>query len=40
MAIFGEPQRGLSVENAVVTRWDSQAQNWQVVSKATGVPLQ
>lgn len=33
------PQRGLSVENAVVTRWDGAAKNWQVVSKATGVPL-
>ena len=33
------PQRGLDVENAVVTRWNAEAKNWQVVSKATGVPL-
>ena len=33
------PQRGLSVDNAVVTRWSAEAKNWQVVSKATGVPL-
>jgi branched-chain amino acid transport system substrate-binding protein len=33
------PQRGLSVDNAVVTQWDAGAKNWQVVSKATGVPL-
>jgi branched-chain amino acid transport system substrate-binding protein len=34
-----EPQRGLSVANAVVTRWNRETKNWQVVSKATGVPL-
>jgi branched-chain amino acid transport system substrate-binding protein len=34
------PQRGLSVENAVVTRWDAQAKNWKVMSKATGIPLE
>lgn len=33
------PQRGLSVDNAVVTRWNTETKNWQVVSKATGVPL-
>jgi branched-chain amino acid transport system substrate-binding protein len=33
------PQRGLSVDNAVVTRWNTDTKNWQVVSKATGVPL-
>jgi branched-chain amino acid transport system substrate-binding protein len=33
------PQRGLSVDNAVVTRWNAETKNWQVVSKATGVPL-
>ena len=33
------PQRGLSVDNAVVTRWSAEAKNWQVVSKATGTPL-
>lgn len=37
---FGKvPQRGLDVSNAVVTRWSAQAKTWQVVSKATGVPL-
>jgi branched-chain amino acid transport system substrate-binding protein len=35
-----EPQRGLSVANAVVTRWNREAKNWQVVSKATGIPLE
>jgi len=34
-----QPQRGLSVSNAVVTRWDPEAKSWQVVSKATGIPL-
>jgi len=34
-----EPQRGLNVSNAVVTRWSPEAKNWQVVSKATGIPL-
>jgi branched-chain amino acid transport system substrate-binding protein len=34
------PQRGLSVDNAVVTRWNAETKDWQVVSKATGVPLQ
>ncbi len=33
------PQRGLSVENAIVTRWDAAQQRWEPVSKATGVPL-
>ncbi len=33
------PQRGLSVENAVVTRWDPAANTWQILSKATGIPL-
>ena len=32
-------QRGLSVDNAVVTRWSAEAKNWQVVSKAAGEPL-
>ena len=36
----GQPQRGLSVENAVVTRWNADAKTWQVVSKATGIPLE
>jgi branched-chain amino acid transport system substrate-binding protein len=34
------PQRGLDVENAVVTRWDANAKRWVVVSKPTGVPLE
>ena len=34
-----EPQRGLTVANAVVTRWSADVKTWQVVSKATGVPL-
>jgi branched-chain amino acid transport system substrate-binding protein len=34
------PQRGLDVENAVVTRWDANAKRWVVVSRPTGVPLE
>lgn len=34
-----EPQRGLTVENAVVTRWNKDIRRWDVVSKPTGVPL-
>jgi len=34
-----QPQRGLSVANAVVTHWSADAKTWQVVSKATGIPL-
>jgi branched-chain amino acid transport system substrate-binding protein len=34
-----EPQRGLTVENAVVTRWNKDAGSWDVVSRPTGVPL-
>ncbi|HSQ82175.1 MAG TPA: ABC transporter substrate-binding protein [Casimicrobiaceae bacterium] len=33
------PQRGLSVQNAIVTRWDAAQQRWEPVSKATGIPL-
>ena len=33
------PQRGLSVQNAVVTRWDPAHQAWETVSQATGIPL-
>ena len=33
------PQRGLTVENAVVTRWDAAAQNWIPVSLPSGAPL-
>jgi branched-chain amino acid transport system substrate-binding protein len=35
-----EPQRGLNVSDTVVTRWNPQAKTWQVMSKATGVPLE
>ncbi len=31
--------RGLDVNDAVVTRWSPEAKTWQVVSKPTGVPL-
>jgi branched-chain amino acid transport system substrate-binding protein len=34
------PQRGLTVKNAVVTRWDPAADTWTVVSGLTGAPLQ
>lgn len=34
-----EPQRGLTVENAVATRWNKDIRRWDVVSKPTGVPL-
>ncbi len=33
------PQRGLSVKNAIVTRWDPARQVWVPVSQATGIPL-
>jgi len=33
------PQRGLTEENAVVTRWDAGARRWRVVSRLTGIPL-
>jgi branched-chain amino acid transport system substrate-binding protein len=32
------PQRGLSEDNVVVTRWSTAANTWQVVSKPTGIP--
>jgi branched-chain amino acid transport system substrate-binding protein len=34
-----EPQRGLTVEDAVVTRWNREANRWDVISKPTGIPL-
>ena len=34
-----DPQRGLSEENVVVTRWSAEAGTWQVVSKQRGIPL-
>jgi branched-chain amino acid transport system substrate-binding protein len=33
------PQRGLSVQNAIVTRWDASHQAWETMSQATGIPL-
>ncbi|HVA14350.1 MAG TPA: ABC transporter substrate-binding protein [Stellaceae bacterium] len=33
------PQRGLSIENTIVTRWNAAAARWDVVAKPTGVPL-
>ena len=33
------PQRGLSVQNAVVTRWDAARQGWDTLSQPTGIPL-
>jgi branched-chain amino acid transport system substrate-binding protein len=33
------PQRGLTVKNALVSRWDPAADTWIVVSQPTGVPL-
>jgi branched-chain amino acid transport system substrate-binding protein len=33
------PQRGLTVKNAVVSRWDPAADTWIVVSQPTGAPL-
>ena len=33
------PQRGLSVKNAIVTRWDAGRQAWETVSEPMGVPL-
>ena len=33
------PQRGLSVQNAIVTRWDAAKQRWETMSQPTGIPL-
>jgi branched-chain amino acid transport system substrate-binding protein len=33
------PQRGLEVDNVVVTRWSSSLKHWEVMSKPTGIPL-
>lgn len=33
------PQRGLNVQDAIVTLWSPTAQTWQLVSKPTGIPL-
>jgi hypothetical protein len=33
------PQRGLSENNVVITRWDASSQKWTVVSKSRGAPF-
>ena len=33
------PQRGLSIANTIVTKWDPKAERWEVVAKPTGIPL-
>lgn len=33
------PQRGLDIDNALVTRWNPTAKHWQAVSQLTGSPL-
>ena len=33
------PQRGLDIENALVTTWNPQSKQWEPVSKLTGIPL-
>jgi branched-chain amino acid transport system substrate-binding protein len=33
------PQRGLTVKNALVSRWEPAADTWKVVSEPTGTPL-
>jgi branched-chain amino acid transport system substrate-binding protein len=35
-----DPQRGLSLDNVLVTRWNPKAQRWQPVSQPTGIPLE
>ena len=32
-------QRGLGVQNAIVTRWDAAKQRWETMSQPTGIPL-
>jgi branched-chain amino acid transport system substrate-binding protein len=34
------PQRGLSLDNVIVTRWNPAAARWDVVAKPTGIPLE
>ena len=34
------PQRGLSIDNAVVVRWDPKAKVWHLVANLRGVPLE
>ena len=33
------PQRGLGVQNAIVTRWDAAKQRWETMSQPTGIPI-
>jgi branched-chain amino acid transport system substrate-binding protein len=33
------PQRGLSIDNTIVTSWHPKAERWEVVAKPTGIPL-
>ncbi len=33
------PQRGLDVQNAVVTRWNPAKKTWELMSQPTGIPL-
>jgi branched-chain amino acid transport system substrate-binding protein len=33
------PQRGLDIDNVVVTRWSPSLNHWEVMSKPTGIPL-
>jgi branched-chain amino acid transport system substrate-binding protein len=33
------PQRGLSIDNTIVTRWNAAADRWDVVAQPTGIPL-
>lgn len=33
------PQRGLSVANTIITRWNAKSDRWEVVAGPTGIPL-
>ena len=33
------PQRGLSLDNVIVTRWNPNAARWDAVAGPTGIPL-
>jgi len=34
------PQRGLSLDDVLVTRWEAAQNSWIPVSKPTGIPLE
>lgn len=34
------PQRGLSLDTVIITRWNAAADRWDLVSKPTGIPLE